>query len=81
MRADRLNDGTLKALLILILIVANIALSLLPSRTLGSARASRAVFGALAENFSSPGSVHPDALAETPRAAREARAIPAPLPH
>ncbi len=44
--------------------------------TPGSARASRAVFGALAENFFLPRVADTRALGEGPRAAREARALP-----
>ncbi|MBA3961850.1 MAG: hypothetical protein H0X40_08115 [Chthoniobacterales bacterium] len=44
--------------------------------TPGSARASRAVFGALAENFFPPRVADTRALGEAPSAAREARALP-----
>ncbi len=82
MRLNDLNDGSIKTLLILGLLFANIALASSHRRAdaqpPGSARASRAVFGALAENF--PGSRATRAFAEAPRAAREARALPGDLP-
>lgn len=56
MRLNDLNDGSIKTLLVLLLLAANLALTL-PNKgggapTPGSARASRGVFGARAENFS-----------------------------
>ena len=44
--------------------------------TPGSARASRAVFGALAENFPIPSAALPEALGEAPSAAREGACAP-----
>ena len=81
MRLNDLNDGSIKTLFILVLLFANIAVAL-PHRSEdaqppGSARASRAVFGVPAENFS--GSRTPlaaRALGEAPSAARETRALP-----
>ena len=74
MRRNDLNDGSIKALLIFVLIVANIAVAAqdrASSQPPGSARASRAVFGALAENI--PGSRATRALGET-------RALPGQIP-
>ncbi|MEO8044154.1 MAG: hypothetical protein ABI674_04555 [Spartobacteria bacterium] len=72
MPAEDRNRGSIKVLIILVLLFANIVLSFSHRRVdpppPGSARASRAVFGALAENFpNSSGSA---------REAREARALP-----
>ncbi|MBA3650397.1 MAG: hypothetical protein H0W66_02660 [Chthoniobacterales bacterium] len=76
------RDGSIKVLLILVLLLANIALALprnhRTSPAPGSARASRAVFGALAENI--PGSRATRALGEPPSAAREARVLPGEIP-
>ncbi len=44
--------------------------------TLGSARASRALFGALAENFPFAHPTLPEALGEAPSAAREGACAP-----
>ena len=80
MRAEDRSSGSIKVLIILILLFANIVLSLshrpADAQPPGSARASRAVFGALAENFPSSRTVTPEALGEAPSAAREARALP-----
>jgi hypothetical protein len=81
MRLNDLNGGSIKTLLILVLLFANIAVAH-PRRSEdaqppGSARASRAVFGALVETFS--GSHAARALDEAPSAARETRALPDPL--
>ncbi|MEO6872772.1 MAG: hypothetical protein ABI233_11205 [Chthoniobacterales bacterium] len=83
MRAPDLNDGTLKAVLILILLGANIAPGL-PGETArvptpGSARVSRAGFWRLAKTNFLFGCCRPAkfATARTPLPARETRALPA----
>jgi hypothetical protein len=71
MRLNDLNDGSIKTLLILILLGANIAVAIAHRRAEpqppGSARASRAVFGAFAENSAGSG------------AARALQTLPSPL--
>jgi hypothetical protein len=74
MRLNDLNGGSIKALLILVLLAANIALAF----PLGSARVSRAGFRRPAEtNFpSNPRSPAKFAMAKTPSPARETHALP-----
>ncbi len=81
MRWNGINDGTIKTFLISGLLIANIVVAFshqsAPWEPL-NARASRAVCGALAENFAEPRVVL--ALGKAPRSAREARALPGPAP-
>jgi hypothetical protein len=68
MRASDLNDGTLKALLVLILVAANIVLQVAPAPAPagppGNPPASRAVLGSVAENFSAPRTKFPQTPGE-----------------
>ncbi len=74
MRLNDLNDGSIKALLILVLLAANIAATSLP----GSARVSRAGFRRPAEtNFASDTPILGKfAIARRPSPARETHALP-----
>ncbi|HEX4666930.1 MAG TPA: hypothetical protein VH207_10035 [Chthoniobacterales bacterium] len=84
MRLNDRHDGSIKTVLILGLVAANLALTFshegAHSQAPGSARASRSVFGALAENRPPNAAIFPEALGEAPIAAREARALPGYLP-
>lgn len=86
MRAENLNDGTVKAFLILILLAANAGLLAFSERSRshlfpGSARDSRAVFGDFAENFPNPHAIFPEASAESPGVPRDSRALPGARSH
>ncbi len=88
MRLNDLNDGSIKTLLILALLLANLALNLpgdSASRIFpGSARASRAALGASRAALGAPPSAQGARgrqmfSARAPKTAREARALPDPL--
>jgi hypothetical protein len=80
MRWNDLSGGSIKTLLVLCLLAANFALALPQRRARtqppGSVRASRAVFGAPAENFFVSRASSRKAFGEAPSGAREARAFP-----
>jgi hypothetical protein len=85
MRAEDRNRGSIKALMILVLLAANIAASLPhdsgPLSTPGSARAPRAALGAPPSARTSTNLREVAKFsARTPKTAREARALPGMLP-